>query len=142
MILKKAYGPTTVASGAALLMALSIVFNESLVARAFGTCTLQAFGGNPNSVLIPVLGVGLIIFGYLVNVSGNRSVGFLSIAMAALKAGGIALFGTAIPNRMLACGRPGSVRCRTPVGAAKQAGHRGPNNDLPLNAAPSPYVDI
>ena len=38
MILKKAYGPTTVAAGAALLMALSMVINESLVARTFGTC--------------------------------------------------------------------------------------------------------
>jgi len=95
MILKKAYGPTTVASGAALLMALSMVINESLVARTFGTYALQAFGGDPDSVLVPVLGVGLIIFAYLVNVSGNRSVGLLSIVMAVLKVGGIALFGAA-----------------------------------------------
>lgn len=95
MILKKAYGPTTVASGAALLMALSMVINESLVARTFGTYTLQAFGGDPDSILVPVIGVGLIIFAYLVNVSGNRSIGFLSIVMAVLKVGGIALFGAA-----------------------------------------------
>ena len=57
MILKKAYGPTTVAAGAALLMALSMVINESLVARTFGTYTLRAFGGDPDSVLVPVLGV-------------------------------------------------------------------------------------
>ncbi|WP_342868513.1 APC family permease [Hoeflea sp. AS60] len=95
MILKKAYGPTTVASGAALLMALSMVINESLVARTFGTYTLQAFGGDPNSILVPVIGVGLIIFAYLVNVSGNRSIGLLSIVMAVLKVGGIALFGAA-----------------------------------------------
>ena len=37
MILKKAYGPNTVAAGASLLMALSMVINESLVARTFGT---------------------------------------------------------------------------------------------------------
>ncbi|MCY0147816.1 APC family permease [Hoeflea sp. G2-23] len=95
MILKKAYGPTTVAAGAALLMALSMVIAESLVARTFGTYTLRAFGGDPDSILVPVLGVGLIVFAYLVNVSGNRSVGLLSILMAALKVGGIALFGAA-----------------------------------------------
>jgi amino acid transporter len=95
MILKKAYGPTTVAAGAALLMALSMVISESLVARTFGTYTLQAFGGDPDSVLVPVLGVGLIVFAYLVNVSGSRSVGLLSIVMAALKVGGIAIFGVA-----------------------------------------------
>lgn len=95
MILRKAYGPTTVAASAALLMALSMVINESLVARTFGTYTLRAFGGDPDSVLVPVLGVGLIIFAYLVNASGNRSVGFLSIIMAVLKVGGIAIFGAA-----------------------------------------------
>ena len=95
MILKKAYGPTTVAAGAALLMALSMVISESLVARTFGTYTLRAFGGDPDSFLVPVLGVGLIVLAYLVNVSGSRSVGLLSIVMAVLKVGGIALFGVA-----------------------------------------------
>ncbi|MEP0322644.1 APC family permease [Bauldia litoralis] len=95
MILKKAYGPTTVAAGASLLMALSMVINESLVARTFGTYTLRAFGGDPGSFLVPVLGVGVIVFAYLMNVSGNRSVGLLSIVMAVLKVGGIALFGMA-----------------------------------------------
>lgn len=95
MILKKAYGPTTVAAGAALLMALSMAINESLVARTFGTYTLRAFGADPDSVLVPIIGVGLIVFAYLVNVSGNRSVGLLSIIMAVIKVGGIALFGAA-----------------------------------------------
>lgn len=95
MILKKAYGTTTVAAGAALLMALSMVISESLVARTFGTYTLRAIGGDPDSFLVPALGVGLIIFAYLVNVSGNRSVGLFSIVMATLKVGGIALFGMA-----------------------------------------------
>jgi amino acid transporter len=95
MILKKAYGPTSVAAGAALLMALSMVISESLVARTFGTYTVRAFGADADSFLVPVLGVGLIVFAYLVNVSGNRSVGLLSIVMAVLKVGGIALFGAA-----------------------------------------------
>ncbi|TDE33348.1 APC family permease [Antarcticimicrobium sediminis] len=93
MILEKAYGPTTVAAGASLLMALSMVINESLVARTFGTYTLRAFGGDPDSILVPALGVGLIVFAYLVNASGTRSVGLVSIVMALLKVSGIALFG-------------------------------------------------
>lgn len=95
MILKKAYGPTTVAAGAALLMTLSMVIAESLVARTFGTYTIRAFGGDPNSSLVPVIGVVLIILAYLVNVAGRRSVGLLSIIMAVIKVGGIALFGMA-----------------------------------------------
>ena len=95
MILKKAYGPTTVAAGAALLMALSMVIAESLVARTFGTYTLRAIGGDPDSFLVPVIGVALIVFAYLVNVSGSRTVGLLSIIMAVIKVGGIALFGVA-----------------------------------------------
>lgn len=61
MILKKAYGPTTVAAGAALLMAPAMVVNESRVARTFGTYTLRAFGGDPDSVLVPILGVGVFL---------------------------------------------------------------------------------
>ena len=95
MILQKAYGPAAVAGGAALLMALSMVINESLVARTFGTYLLRPFGLGDQTYLIPVLGVGLIVFAYFVNISGNRSVGAFSLAMAALKVGGIALFGVA-----------------------------------------------
>ena len=95
MILKKAYRPTTIAAGAALLMTLSMVIAKSLVACTFGTCTIRAFGGDPDSFLVPVIGVGLIVVAYLVNVSGSRSVGLLSIVMAVIKFGGIALFGMA-----------------------------------------------
>ena len=94
MILTKAYGPGAVAAAASLLMALSMVINESLVARTFASYALRPFDidGGP---LVPIISVGLIIFAYLVNASGNRSVGFLSILMSALKIGGIALFGIA-----------------------------------------------
>lgn len=97
MILQKAYGPGAVAGGAALLMALSMVINESLVARTFGTYLLRPFDMAPETaaVLIPILGVGLIIFAYLINVSGNRSIGLVSLIMAALKIGGILTFGAA-----------------------------------------------
>ncbi|WP_377513428.1 APC family permease [Octadecabacter sp. R77987] len=95
MILQKAYGPTTIAAAAALLMALSMVINESLVARTFATYLLRGLDVTPEGWLVPAIGVGVIIFAYIVNVSGNRSVGWLSIVMAVLKVGGIALFGIA-----------------------------------------------
>jgi len=95
MILQKAYGPGAIAGGAALLMAFSMVINESLVARTFGTYVLRAFDLTELEVLIPVLGVCLIIFAYAVNRAGNKSVGLFSMVMAALKIGGIALFAIA-----------------------------------------------
>jgi amino acid transporter len=94
MILQKCYGPGAVAAGAALLMALSMVIAESLVARTFASYVLRPFdiAGGP---LVPVLAVAVIIFAFLVNIAGNRSVGLFSLAMAAVKIGGIALFGIA-----------------------------------------------
>lgn len=95
MILQKAYGPAAIAGGAALLMALSMVINESLVARTFGTYLLRPFDIGSDSFLVPVFGVALIVFAYLVNIAGSGSVGLASKIMALLKVGGIAAFGVA-----------------------------------------------
>lgn len=94
MILQKAYGRGAVAAGAALLMALSMVINESLVARTFANYALRPFEitGGP---LVPVIAVALIIFAYVLNASGNKSVGLFSTVMSALKIFGIAIFGIA-----------------------------------------------
>lgn len=94
MILQKCYGRGAVTAGAALLMALSMVIAESLVARTFATYVLRPFEitGGP---LVPILAVAVILFAFLVNVAGNRSVGLFSLVMATLKIGGIALFGIA-----------------------------------------------
>ncbi len=92
MYLKKAYGEGTVTAGAALLMAFSMVINESLVARTFGSYTLQLFDVGDNSFLVPVLGVLLIVIAFLVNISGNKFIGKSSLAMAIIKIGGIAIF--------------------------------------------------
>ena len=94
MILQKCYGPGAIAAAAALLMALSMVIAESLVARTFATYVLRPFEitGGP---LVPVLAVGVILFAFTVNIAGNRSVGMFSLVMATLKIGGIGLFGIA-----------------------------------------------
>lgn len=92
MILKKAYGKGTITAGASLLMAFSMIINESLVARTFGTYTLQLFDVGDNSFLVPLLGVVLLVIAFLVNISGNNFIGKSSMAMAIIKIGGIAVF--------------------------------------------------
>ncbi|MCP1471882.1 amino acid transporter [Sphingobium sp. OAS761] len=95
MILQKAYGPGTIAASASLLMALSMVINESLVARTFATYALRPFGQEGNALLLSIGAVALIVFAYLVNAAGNRSVSGISLIMSAVKISGIALFAIA-----------------------------------------------
>ncbi|EAQ95807.2 APC family permease [Congregibacter litoralis] len=92
MILQKAYGPVTVTGAAALLMAFSMIINESLVARTFGAYTLQLFDVDDNTVWVPVLAVALIVFAFVVNILGNKIIGNLSKVTAIVKVGGILLF--------------------------------------------------
>jgi amino acid transporter len=95
MFLEKAYGRGTITAAGALLMFFSMVINESLVARTFGTYALQLFNVGDNSILVPVLGVGLLLFAFAINISGNRTIGTFSFVMAALKIAGIGAFGIA-----------------------------------------------
>lgn len=92
MILKKAYGPGVMTAGCSMLMYFSMVINESLVARTFGTYTLRIFGVGSDSWLVPTLGVGLITFAFVVNLMRNEVIGGLSKATAIIKIGGIAVF--------------------------------------------------
>ena len=71
MILQKAYGPGVVAASASLLMALSMVINESLVARTFATYALRPFGLESSGILVSVAALALIVFAYFVNAAGN-----------------------------------------------------------------------
>lgn len=91
MILKKCYGPGTITAGCSLLMYFSMVINQSLVARTFGTYTLQLFDAKDQAWLVPALGVGLLVVAFLVNIAGNKVISNLSKVTAAVKVGGIAL---------------------------------------------------
>lgn len=75
--LKQAYGRGTVTASCSLLMYFSMVINESLVARTFGNYTVQLFDTEGMDWLVPGLGVVLILFAFLVNISGNRLIGRL-----------------------------------------------------------------
>ena len=93
MFLEQAYGKGTITAACALLMYFSMVINESLVARTFGTYTLQLFDIGRDSWFVPALGVGLLLFAFVINISGNRMIGTFSLVMSVLKIGGIAAFG-------------------------------------------------
>ncbi len=92
MFFVKIYGKGTITASASLLMAFSMIMAQSLVARTFGTYTLQLFDVGPGSSLVPVLGVGLLIFTFLVNISGNRFIQTFTSIVSLIKIIGIALF--------------------------------------------------
>lgn len=92
MILSKAYGPTTVTGAAAVLMALSMAINESLVARTFGTYVMQLFNVADGSRYVPALAIALIVAAFLVNIAGNSVISRISKLTAAIKIGGILVF--------------------------------------------------
>ncbi|ADR22081.1 amino acid permease [Marivirga tractuosa] len=92
MYLKKAYGKGITTAVAALLMAFAMVINQSLVARTFGSYTMQLFDGNQNDFWIPLLGVILLVITFLINLAGNKVIDRVSFFMAIIKVGGIAIF--------------------------------------------------
>ncbi|MDQ8204747.1 APC family permease [Pelagicoccus sp. SDUM812003] len=91
MFLKKAYGRGLMTGACALLMYFSMVINESLVARTFGTYVLRAFDASGMEWLIPALGVGLLLFAFLVNILSNRFIETVSFAAAFVKIAGLAI---------------------------------------------------
>tara|TARA_R110002110_G_scaffold166675_1_gene367477 strand:- start:39319 stop:40572 length:1254 start_codon:yes stop_codon:yes gene_type:complete len=89
MFLGKAYGKGTVTAVCALMMYVSMVINESLVARTFGTYTLQLFDAEPSSWAVPALGVGLLLFAFMVNLMSTSAIQALSYLTAFVKAAGL-----------------------------------------------------
>ena len=89
MFLNKAYGRGVITGSCAILMVLSMVINESLVARTFGTYALQPFDLPEDSVWVPVLGLGLISLAFIVNAARNKWISAISLVSAFLKIGGI-----------------------------------------------------
>ncbi|QWC00295.1 APC family permease [Mycoplasmatota bacterium] len=90
--LVKSYGKGVIASSAALMMILSMVINQSLVARTFGTYTMQLFNGPTNSWIIPILGVSLLVFSLIVNLSGNFFIQTFTSIMSFVKILGLLIF--------------------------------------------------
>lgn len=92
MFFVKIYGKGTITAGSALLMVFSMIIAQSLVARTFGTYTLQLFDIDSQSNLVPILGVGLLIFTYIVNISGNKFIQTLTTGISLVKIAGLVIF--------------------------------------------------
>ena len=93
MYLEKAYGRTLTTAFYSLLMYFSMVIAQSFLARTFGSYTLQLFKIDDSSVLVPVLGVGLLLVALLINLSANRLIQGVSTVLGFIKIAGILLFG-------------------------------------------------
>jgi len=93
MYLKEAYGRTLPAAFFSLLMYFSMVIAQSFLARTFGSYTLQLFEIDDSSLLVPVLGVGLLLAAFLINLSANKLIQGISTTLGFIKIGGIVLFG-------------------------------------------------
>ncbi|GMQ98049.1 MAG: APC family permease [Acidimicrobiia bacterium] len=92
MFLKEMYGLGTATGVFALLMYVSMVVSESLVARTFGAYVLQIVDLKPTSFWVPALGVALLAVAFAVNIAGNRAVQASQGVMAIIKVGGLAIF--------------------------------------------------
>ncbi|MFV2035495.1 MAG: APC family permease, partial [Halocynthiibacter sp.] len=95
LFMRKAYGPGTVAGTFSLLMYVSMVIAESLVARTFGSYTLRLFKFENAALLVPVLGVALIGVAYVINISGNKTIERTANLTAVIKIVGIAILALA-----------------------------------------------
>ena len=90
----KAYGPGTTTGVFSLLMYVSMVVSESLVASTFGAYTLRLF---PESYAgyASILGILLLVTAYILNILGNKVIGATATFTAIIKVAGIALLAIA-----------------------------------------------
>ena len=73
MFLHEQYGPGTATGVFAIFMYVSMVINESLVARTFGTYVLQLIDLEPATFWIPTLAVGLLAVAFAVKIDGHAA---------------------------------------------------------------------
>ena len=92
MFLREEYGPGMATGVFAIFMYVSMVINESLVARTFGSYVLQIVDLEPVSFWVPVLAVGLLAVAFAVNVAGTKAIQASQRAMAVAKIVGLGLF--------------------------------------------------
>lgn len=92
--LNKAYGPGTTTGVYSLLMYVSMVVSESLVAGTFGAYTLRLFPEKFTGYA-SILGIFLLLTAYIINVLGNRVIGATATFTAIIKVAGIALLAIA-----------------------------------------------
>jgi amino acid transporter len=87
MILRRAYGGTTVTGTTALLMAFSMIISEASSPAPSSTYTLQLFPPDIGNYWVPVLAVA-----FFINLSGIEIIGPVADVTAAIKIGGLLAF--------------------------------------------------
>lgn len=92
--LNKSYGPGTTTGVFSLLMYVSMVVSQSLVAGTFGSYTLRLFPER-FAGYASILGVFLLAVVFIVNVLGNKVIGTTATLTAIIKVFGIALLAIA-----------------------------------------------
>ncbi|MEO6570993.1 MAG: APC family permease [Ilumatobacteraceae bacterium] len=92
VFLKEEYGLGTATGALALFMYVSMVINESLVARTFGAYLLQIIDLGDPSFWVPTLGVALLVVAFAINLAGNAYVQATAGIMAVVKVSGLAVF--------------------------------------------------
>jgi amino acid transporter len=95
MFLREQYGLGAVTGVLSIFMYVSMVINESLVARTFGAYVLQVAHLRPASFWVPALGVALIAVAFVVNIAGNQAIQVAERTMAAFKVVGLGGFAVA-----------------------------------------------
>lgn len=90
--LNKAYGVGPLAASFTMAMWASMVLNESLVARTFGTYLTQLVGVDSSTLYVAGLGALLLIVSFAVNAAGNRVVNTTENVMAVVKIAGLVVF--------------------------------------------------
>ncbi len=92
--LNKSYGPGTTTGVFSLLMYVSMVVSESLVAGTFGAYTLRLFPER-FAGYASILGILLLVTAYVLNILGNKVIGATATFTAIIKVAGIALLAIA-----------------------------------------------
>ncbi|WP_420452855.1 APC family permease [Ilumatobacter sp.] len=90
--LNEAYGVGPIAATFTMAMWASMILNESLVARTFGTYFTKLIGVDTDTVLVVALGVALLVGSFAINAAGSRAVNAVEKVMAVVKIGGLAVF--------------------------------------------------
>ncbi|TLF52263.1 APC family permease [Halomonas urmiana] len=93
MYLHKAYGTSLPTAFHALLMYFSMVIAQSFLARTFGSYTLELVDVEDRALLVPLLGVGLLLSAFLINLSANKLIQGVASVLGIIKISGIILFG-------------------------------------------------
>ena len=92
MYLEKAYGKSITTAFHALLMYFSMVIAQSFLARTFGSYTLQMFDLGQPERWVPLLGVGLLIVAFLVNLASNSLIQGVASVLGYAKIAGVVIF--------------------------------------------------